>query len=131
MKNDFCLDEYLRGKPGVSKDFKDEWQWFRYMVGGKMFAATMHPSEKYAEEYADKDLLSLKCEPMRADFLRQTYPDILPAFYIDKTNWNSICLGGAVPEALLCELCDHAYDLVFAKLTKKAQKEILAAAEAL
>lgn len=125
MTNYQWLDEYLLSKPGVTKDFKIEWQWWRYMVGGKMFAATMQPSEKHAPEYADKDLLSLKCEPMMAEFLRKNHPEILPGFYADKTNWNSIVLSGEVPEALMREMCDSSYNLIFAKLTKRAQREII------
>ena len=56
------------------------------MVGGKMFAATMHPSEKYEPEYADKDLLVLKCEPILVELLRKEYSDILPGFYMNKVN---------------------------------------------
>ena len=33
------IDEYLTGKPGVTKDFQAEWKWIRYHIGGKMFAA--------------------------------------------------------------------------------------------
>lgn len=29
------IDEYLLGKPGVTKDLKKEWNWIRYMIGGK------------------------------------------------------------------------------------------------
>lgn len=94
------------------------------MVGGKMFAATMHPSEKYEPEYADKDLLVLKCEPILAELLRKEYSDILPGFYMNKVNWNSIVLTGKVPKELMQEMCDQSYKLVFTKLTKKLQREI-------
>ena len=33
------MDEYLMNKTGVTKDLKEEWNWIRYMIGGKMFAA--------------------------------------------------------------------------------------------
>ena len=36
------LDEYLLAKKGVRKDFKAEWNWLRYMVGDKMFAAVCY-----------------------------------------------------------------------------------------
>ena len=26
------IDEYLLGKPGVTKDLKKEWNWIRYMI---------------------------------------------------------------------------------------------------
>ncbi|MEA5011745.1 MAG: MmcQ/YjbR family DNA-binding protein [Angelakisella sp.] len=118
------LDEYLLGKPGVVKDYKAEWEWDRYLVGGKMFAAVCQPGPKYAG-YDCRQLVSLKCEPLLAELLRKEHPDIIPGFYMDKRNWNSIFLDGAVSEDLLRELCDQSYLLVFSKLTKKLQKEIL------
>ena len=33
------IDGFLLAKKGVSKDFKEEWNWIRYMIGDKMFAA--------------------------------------------------------------------------------------------
>lgn len=124
MDNYQWLDEYLLSKPGVTKDFKAEWGWNRYQVGGKMFAATMHPSEKYADEYANKDIINLKCEPMLAELLRKTYPEVLSGFYMDKVNWNSVILNGAIPEPLMREMCNNSYNLIFTKLTKKLQREI-------
>ena len=118
------LDEYLLGKPGVVKDYKAEWEWDRYLVGGKMFAAVCQPGPKYAG-YDCRQLVSLKCEPLLAELLRKEHPDIIPGFYMDKRNWNSIFLDGAVPEDLLRELCDQSYQLIISKLTKKLQKEIL------
>ncbi len=123
------LDEYLLAKPGAGKDFKEEWQWWRYQVGGKLFAALMHPSEKYAPAYAGKDLINLKCDPLMAEFLRQEYPEVLPGFYTDKRSWNAVNLEGSLPEDELKQMCDASYQLVFEKLTKKLQKEILEKAQ--
>lgn len=123
------LDAYLMAMPGVAKDFKEEWQWLRYQVGGKLFAAVMRPSDKYDAAYAEKDLINLKCDPMLADVLRKTYTEVLPGFYSDKRCWNSIDLGGALADEQLKQMCDNSYQLVFEKLTKKLQKEILEAAK--
>lgn len=119
------LDEYLLAKPGAAKDFKEEWQWWRYQVGGKLFAAIMHPSEKYHPAYAGKDLINLKCDPLMAEFLRQEYAEVLPGFYTDKRSWNAVNLEGSLPADELKQMCDASYQLVFEKLTKKLQKEIL------
>lgn len=119
------LDEYLLSKPGAAKDFKEEWQWLRYQVGGKLFAAMMHPAEKYDPAYAGKDLLNLKCDPMLADMLRKTHKEVLPGFYSDKRSWNSVDLSGKLSDGQLKQMCDESYRLVFEKLTKKLQKEIL------
>ena len=118
------IDSCLTSKPGVTKDFKAEWGWDRYMTGGRMFAALMHPSDKYDPLYAQKDLINLKCDPLYAKLLREEHAEILPGFYMDKNCWNSVDLGGSLPDSLLRSMIDDSYALVFSKLTKKLQKEI-------
>ena len=81
MNNYEWLDEYLLTKPGAVKDYKLEWGWWRYQVGGKLFAATCQPGPQY-KGYDCRELLSLKCEPMLAELLRKEYPDIIPGFYM-------------------------------------------------
>lgn len=80
---------------------------------------------KYNAAYAGHPLLTLKCEPETALFLRQQHPEILPGFYMDKRSWNSIRLDGDLPEDLVRTLCEQSYRLVFQKLTRKLQKELL------
>mgnify|MGYP002545769526 CR=1 FL=1 len=125
MSNYGWLDDYLLSKPGATKDYKLEWKWYRYMICGKMFAAICRPGLEHNPLYAGHDLITLKCEPMMAELLRAEYEEILPGFYTDKRNWNSILLDGDVPDSLMREMCDRSYRLVFSKLTKKLQKEII------
>lgn len=98
--------------------------WQRYQVGGKLFAATCQPGPEH-KGFDCRELISFKCEPERAELLRAEFPDIIPGLYLDKRNWNSVFLDGGVPEDVLRELCTRSYDLVFQKLTKKLQREIL------
>lgn len=118
------LEAYLLAKAGCAKDWKAEWEWWRYQVGGKLFAAAMVPGPDRAPEYAERPLLSLKCDPVWSERLRADHEGVLPGFYADKRCWISVDLGSDVPDDLLRELIDHSYDLVFSKLTKKAQREI-------
>lgn len=118
------LDNYLLSKIGVGKDYKIEWGWHRYLVGGNMFAAICQPGPEH-KGYDCRELVTLKCEPLLAEALRAEYPDIIPGFYMDKRNWNSIFLDGDVPENVLRDLCDRSYRLVFGKLTKKLRNEIM------
>ena len=118
------LEELLCAMPGCTRDYKIEWGWQRYRVGGKLFAATCQPGPEH-KGYDCRELISLKCEPERAELLRAEFPDIIPGFYLDKRNWNSVFLDGAVPEDVLRELCVRSYRLVFQKMTKKQQREIL------
>ena len=120
------LDAYLLDKPGAEKDYKEEWGWDRYRVGGKMFAAVCTPGKPHAA-YGGRTLINLKCEPAMAEILRKTYEDVIPGFYCDKRNWNAVYLDGAVPDDELRRMLDDAYRLVFQKLTQKAQREILEA----
>lgn len=123
MNNYEWLDSYLQAQKGCVKDYKVEWGWHRYLVGGKMFAAVCQPEPKY-QGYGGRELVTLKCDPLFSELLRSQYPDILPGFYTDKRTWVSVFLDGAVPEDLLRELCSRSYALVFGKLTKKLQREI-------
>lgn len=123
MSKYLWLEEALKSKKGCTRDYKPEWGWWRYQVGGKMFAAVCQPGPEH-KAYNQRELLTLKCEPMLGELLRAEYPDILPGFYMDKRNWISVFLDGAVPDDVLRDLCDRSYALVFCKLTKKQQRAI-------
>lgn len=112
------LDAYLMQKKGITKDFKAEWGWNRYMIGGKLFCA------ECLDDSGKPYYITLKLTPERGDALRQLYPDILPGYYMNKLHWNSVKADGAVPEALLKEMLDEAYDLVLKSLPKKKQQEL-------
>ena len=118
------LDAYLRSLPGVEKDYKPEWRWFRYLLRGKRLAAVCTPEEKY-ETYGGHDLVNLKCDPAEAELLRAQYPEILPGFYTDKRTWIAALLDGELPDDVLRRLCADSHGLVLAKLPKYVQREIL------
>lgn len=118
------IDEFLLQKPGVTKDLKVEWNWIRYQIGGKMFAAVCLGEDN--EPY----YITLKLEPAEGDFLRQQYEDIVPGYYMNKEHWNSVKPDGEVPDDLLKDLLEKSYRLVLGGLSKKMQKEILAGAKA-
>lgn len=118
------LDEFLLQKAGAQKDYKAEWDWHRYLVGGKMFAAICQPDPKY-KPHDGREMVILKCDPLMVDLLREKFEDVVPGFYSDKAHWNSVYLDGNVPDDELKQMCSMSYDLVFSKLTKKLQREIL------
>ena len=112
---------YLMKKPGVTKDLKREWNWIRYMIGGKMFVAICLDGEENNKPY----YITLKLEPMEGDFLRQQYEDIIPGYYCNKMHWNSINPDGCVPDDLLKDMIDKSYKLVLEGFSRKKQQEIL------
>lgn len=110
----------LLKKDGVTKDYKEEWNWIRYMIGGKMFVAIC------LDEDHNPYYITLKLDPMDGEFLRKQYEDIVPGYYMNKVHWNSIKPDGEVPDDLLKDLLDKSYGLVLAGFSKRKQAEILA-----
>lgn len=106
-------------KPAVTKDLKIEWNWIRYMIGGKMFAAVLLNGEN--KPY----YINLKLDPAEGAFLRKQYSDIIPGYYASKLHWNSIKPDGAVPDELLKDMLDKSYALILHGLSKKKQRELL------
>ena len=113
------IDDYLMTKTGVTKDIQPEWNWIRYHIGGKMFAAIC------LDDNDKPYYITLKSDPAESDFLRQQYEDIIPGYYMNKTHWNSIKANGNVPDDLLKDLLDKSYILVLNGFSKKKQREIL------
>ena len=118
------LDEYLLSLPGVERDYKPEWAWFRYMIRGKLFAAVCTPGPEH-KTYGGHDLINLKCDPAEAELLRAQYPEILPGFYCDKRHWIACLLDGELPDEVLRALCAKSHRIVLEKLPKYIQREIL------
>ena len=113
------IDEYLLNKRSVTKDLQSDWNWIRYHIGGKMFAAVCLDSD-------DKPYyITLKLEPEEGNFLRQQFGDILPGYYMNKQHWNSVKPDGKVPDDLLKDLLDKSYLLVLKSFSGKKQREIL------
>lgn len=113
------MDGFLLSKRGVTKDLQPEWNWIRYHVGGKMFAALLL-DDRDAPYY-----INLKLDPTEGEFLRGQYPDIIPGYYANKLHWNSIRADGEVPDDLVRSLLEKSYRLVLAGFSRKRQREIL------
>lgn len=117
------IDEFLLTKAGVTKDLQAEWNWIRYKIDDKMFAAVC------LDDNNKPHYITLKLEPSEGDFLRQQYEDIIPGYYMNKTHWNSIKADGDISDDLLKDMLDKSYKLVLSGFSKKKQKEILNHAE--
>lgn len=113
------MDEYLLSKRSVTKDLQAEWNWIRYKIGDRMFAAILLDDD-------DKPVyINLKLDPAEGEFLRGQYEDVIPGYYSDKRCWNSVNPDGEVPDELLRGLLDKSYHLVLKGFPKKRQREIL------
>lgn len=68
--------------------------------------------------------LSFKCTPEEFAELVER-PGIIPAPYMARAQWVALEEEGALPRAEVQRLLSRSYELVFARLTKKAQAELL------
>lgn len=113
------IDEFLMVKPGVTKDLQEEWNWIRYQIEGKMFAAICRDDDNKPV------YITLKLEPAEGEFWRGQFEDVIPGYYMNKVHWNSIKADGEVPDDVVKGMLENAYSKVFHSLSKKKQKEIL------
>lgn len=118
MKYDW-IDNYLLGKPGTQKDLQPEWNWVRYKLCDKMYAAICLDDDNKPV------YITMKLEPDEGDNLRHEYEDIIPGYYMNKLHWNSVRADGNVPDEVLKGMLDKAYSLILTSLSKKKQKDIL------
>jgi predicted DNA-binding protein (MmcQ/YjbR family) len=86
-----------------------------YKIGGKMFAASALTPVGHR--------MSFKCTPEEFAELTER-PGIVPAPYSARMHWVALETEDALPRAEIKRLIADAYQLVFAKLTKKTQAEL-------
>ena len=55
--------------------------------------------------------VNLKADPAYADFWKNVYSSVLPAYHMNKTHWISVILDGSVPEAELMGMIADSYAL--------------------
>ncbi len=73
----------------------------------------------------ERNVITIKLEPLEGDFLRSQHEDIIPGHYMNKEHWNSIYLDGNIADEMMKDLAKKSYELVLGGLSKKQQKEIL------
>ena len=107
--------EYCLAKKHVTESFPFDAHTLVFKVAGKIF--TIAPLERKPAQ------ANLKCDPERAEELREQYDGvIIPGYHMSKKHWNTVLLEG-IPNKLLIELIEHSYELIVSSLTKKKREE--------
>ena len=105
---------YCLAKPGAWQD--EPWEDDVVVkVGGKIFAFLGS---------APGSTVGLKCGASREvanEWLLRYPEDASVMAYIGRSGWNSLRVGGAIPDDELREAIDASYDAVVAKLPKKGR----------
>lgn len=80
-----------------------------FKVGGKMFCFV--PMD-------EADLkMNLKCEPVEAIELRESFAAVLSGYHMNKKYWNTVLIDGSVSDSMLQRWIEKSYQLVVAKLS--------------
>jgi predicted DNA-binding protein (MmcQ/YjbR family) len=107
------VEEYLLSFPNARLDYPFGKAVAVYKVGekseedsdsGKMFALIMEGKTPVR--------LSLKCDQLLAQHLREKYDEIMPGYHLNKKHWNTLVLAGQLTWPEVQELIRHSYDLV-------------------
>ncbi len=95
-----------------------------YKIGGKMYACA---------DMVDFGLIAVKCDPDRAEMLRERYAEVSTAPHFNKRHWNGLRTDGDLPDAFLREQIRDSYMLVLRQnVTPRAlREELLACVERL
>ncbi len=109
------LRDYCLSKKAALEDFPFGQEVAVMKVMGKMFA--LLPVEGALQ-------ISLKCGPIFATLLRDTYPAVTPGWHLNKKHWNDVKVDGSIAEDEVLEMIDHSYEQVVKGLTK-AQRAAL------
>jgi predicted DNA-binding protein (MmcQ/YjbR family) len=67
--------------------------------------------------------INLKCDPEKAQELREEYSSVIPAFHMNKKHWNTIILNGQLSLKQIREMIDDSYRLVIQSLPLKERKK--------
>ena len=111
----FCLTFPAAYEDYPFDDITDAGAWtvMRHKVNKKSFALIY--------ERHGKLCVNLKCDPLEADFLRKVFADVTPAYHMNKVHWNTVTLGGDVPDEDVMGMVERSYDLIKPKLRKRGR----------
>jgi len=104
------LEDFLLAFPNTWLDFPFGEETSVYKVGdkesgeGKLFALIANNSKPLR--------VSLKCDPLLAQTLRDKYETVVPGYHLNKKHWNTIICTGQVPDDEIQDLARLSYNLV-------------------
>ena len=98
------VEQYLLSMPNAKLDYPFGEEVAVYKTGDKMFALVA--------EKSDPVRLSLKCDPVLAETLREKYESVMPGYHLNKKHWNTIVLSGQLSWEEIQDLIKLSYSLV-------------------
>ena len=94
-------------------DMEGAWLDYPFGEGTAVYKVGEAPGKMFAliDENSKPLRLSLKCDPLLAEKLREQYETIVPGYHLNKKHWNTMLLTGQVPEDEIKAFIRHSYEL--------------------
>jgi predicted DNA-binding protein (MmcQ/YjbR family) len=103
------VETYILEMPNAVREYPFGEDVAVYKVQDKMFALM--------DEKKEPVNLSLKCDPLLAQTLRDKYESVLPGYHLNKKHWNTLVLSGQLEWPEVQDLIRHSYLLVTGQAT--------------
>jgi predicted DNA-binding protein (MmcQ/YjbR family) len=87
-----------------------------FKVAGKMFAISTLAAGPLR--------VSVKCDPLLAEQLRDAHAAVIPGWHLNKRHWNTVILDGSLPVQMIKDMIEDSYDLVVSKLPASRRRAL-------
>jgi predicted DNA-binding protein (MmcQ/YjbR family) len=102
--------------PGSAETFPFGSETSVFKVAGKMFALSRLAARPLQ--------ISVKCEPLLAEHLRDVHPAVLPGYHLNKRHWNTVIIDGSIPDRTIKDMVEDSYDLVVSGLPRSRRRAL-------
>jgi predicted DNA-binding protein (MmcQ/YjbR family) len=110
------LRDHCLAFPGSAETFPFGPETSVFKVSGKVFALSQLNESPLR--------VSLKCEPVLAEQLREAHPAVLPGYHLNKRHWNTVIIDGSLPKRMIKEMIEDSYDLIVSKLPRSRRQAL-------
>ena len=110
------LRDHCLALPGSAETYPFGPETSVFKVSGKIFAISRLKEPPLR--------VSLKCEPLLAEQLREAHPAVLPGYHLNKRHWNTVIIDGSLPERMVKDMIEDSYDLIVSKLPRSRRRAL-------
>lgn len=105
---------YCLSLPLATEDFPFDESTLAFRVLGKIFAMI---------DLDDIKWFVLKCKPDYGEMLRETNPEVAPAWHMNKRHWIQVDMMGMLSDNMIQSLIRHSYKEVVGKMPAYIRRE--------
>jgi predicted DNA-binding protein (MmcQ/YjbR family) len=87
-----------------------------FKIHGKMFALTRLAATPLK--------VSLKCEPLLAEQLREAHAAVAPGYHLNKRHWNTVTIDDSLPDTMIRDMIEDSYDLIVSVLPRAKRRAL-------